>query len=93
MWFIGQALDSYGIKKPVVNGPNMAGGLGFEPRLTESESAVLPLDDPPFVNETWAAVAPNFVLKLEAVAIVWSIVAVCELYVNRLSFFLQSWRL
>src|SRR5579872_1203469 len=26
---------------------NMAGGLGFEPRLAESESAVLPLDDPP----------------------------------------------
>src|SRR6185312_13203517 len=25
----------------------LAGGLGFEPRLTESESAVLPLDDPP----------------------------------------------
>ena len=25
----------------------MAGGLGFEPRLTESESVVLPLDDPP----------------------------------------------
>src|SRR2546430_25328 len=25
----------------------MAGELGFEPRLTESESAVLPLDDPP----------------------------------------------
>src|SRR5205814_6523730 len=25
----------------------MAGGLGFEPRLAESESAVLPLDDPP----------------------------------------------
>src|SRR2546423_6727957 len=25
----------------------VAGGLGFEPRLTESESAVLPLDDPP----------------------------------------------
>lgn len=25
----------------------MAGGRGFEPRLTESESAVLPLDDPP----------------------------------------------
>lgn len=25
----------------------MAGGLGFEPRLTESESAILPLDDPP----------------------------------------------
>lgn len=25
----------------------MAGGLGFEPRLMESESIVLPLDDPP----------------------------------------------
>src|SRR5215510_1368646 len=26
---------------------SMAGGLGFEPRLTESESAVLPLNYPP----------------------------------------------
>ena len=25
----------------------MAGGEGFEPPLAESESAVLPLDDPP----------------------------------------------
>ena len=25
----------------------VAGGRGFEPRLTESESVVLPLDDPP----------------------------------------------
>ncbi len=25
----------------------MAGGNGFEPLLAESESAVLPLDDPP----------------------------------------------
>ncbi len=25
----------------------LAGGLGFEPRPAESESAVLPLDDPP----------------------------------------------
>ncbi len=25
----------------------LVGGLGFEPRLTESESVVLPLDDPP----------------------------------------------
>ncbi len=25
----------------------MVGGLGFEPRQAESESAVLPLDDPP----------------------------------------------
>ena len=28
----------------------LAGGLGFEPRLAESESAVLPLDDPPLKN-------------------------------------------
>src|SRR5215218_2433461 len=28
----------------------LAGGLGFEPRLAESESAVLPLDDPPPVS-------------------------------------------
>jgi hypothetical protein len=27
---------------------SMAGGPGFEPGLTESESVVLPLDDPPF---------------------------------------------
>ena len=26
---------------------SLAGGLGFEPRLEESESSVLPLDDPP----------------------------------------------
>src|SRR6478672_10932091 len=37
----------------------LAGGLGFEPRLTESESAVLPLDDPPTMplkarhNQQW----------------------------------------
>ena len=30
----------------------LAGGLGFEPRLAESEFAVLPLDDPPvFTNQ------------------------------------------
>ena len=39
-------------KPPARAGPSegphgLAGGLGFEPRLTESESAVLPLDDPP----------------------------------------------
>ncbi len=28
----------------------MAGGRGFEPRLTDSESAVLPLDEPPNVR-------------------------------------------
>ena len=27
--------------------PKLAGGQGFEPWLTESESVVLPLDDPP----------------------------------------------
>src|ERR1700722_1338450 len=32
---------------PVQTAAKMAGGLGFEPRLAESESAVLPLDDPP----------------------------------------------
>ena len=34
----------------------MAGGEGFEPPLAESESAVLPLDDPPNFAEnlrTW----------------------------------------
>ena len=28
----------------------LAGGLGFEPRFSESESDVLPLDDPPFAR-------------------------------------------
>src|SRR5471030_1495905 len=30
----------------------LAGGLGFEPRQAESESAVLPLDDPPITRGT-----------------------------------------
>ena len=34
-------------KGPLEAGLGLAGGRGFEPRLTESESAVLPLDDPP----------------------------------------------
>jgi hypothetical protein len=29
----------------------MAGGGGFEPPLAESESAVLPLDDPPKLSQ------------------------------------------
>ena len=33
----------------VIKDLEMVGGLGFEPRLAESESAVLPLDDPPMV--------------------------------------------
>lgn len=41
---------------PVQTRNSLAGGLGFEPRFAESESAVLPLDDPPhfFVQQ------PNF---------------------------------
>ena len=35
------------IKKPPEGGLYMAGGEGFEPPLAESESAVLPLDEPP----------------------------------------------
>lgn len=31
----------------------MAGELGFEPRQTESESGVLPLDDSPITKEDW----------------------------------------
>ena len=31
----------------------LAGGLGFEPRLTESESVVLPLDDLPIVGTSY----------------------------------------
>src|SRR5471030_2115730 len=48
----------------------MAGGLGFEPRLAESESAVLPLDDPPNplplgVLRTPAGFAPSYFLALD----------------------------
>src|ERR1700722_8418346 len=32
---------------PVQTAAKMAGGLGIEPRLAGSESAVLPVDDPP----------------------------------------------
>jgi hypothetical protein len=35
------------IGTPTAKWIEVAGGLGFEPRLAESESAVLPLDDPP----------------------------------------------
>ena len=37
-----------------MSGSELAGGLGFEPRLAESESAVLPLDDPPTGNSKLA---------------------------------------
>ena len=32
----------------ILENRGVAGGPGFEPGLTESESVVLPLDDPPF---------------------------------------------
>ena len=32
----------------------VAGGLGFEPRYSESESDVLPLDDPPTMPRPWS---------------------------------------
>ena len=37
----------------------MVGELGFEPRLTESESAVLPLDDSPLSHHSlWLTQSP-----------------------------------
>ena len=39
-------LSNYAIRNGKSKTGNI-GGLGFEPRLAESESAVLPLDDPP----------------------------------------------
>src|SRR5262249_13806456 len=41
----------------------MAGGLGFEPRLTESESAVLPLNYPPIGKTLSLSVVPGRVLS------------------------------
>lgn len=45
----GQNPGTPDTKRPATRGAGLglAGGRGFEPRLTESESAVLPLDDPP----------------------------------------------
>ena len=34
----------------------VAGGLGFEPRHSDPESDVLPLDDPPEENQRWSRV-------------------------------------
>ena len=39
--------DRFGENLELTQQIQMAGGLGFEPRLTESESAVLPLNYPP----------------------------------------------
>ena len=51
---------------------SVAGGLGFEPRLTESESAVLPLNYPPEFINAINMIAPQFaknrcrILKIDA---------------------------
>ena len=45
----------------------MAGGEGFEPPLAESESAVLPLDDPPgIVNFLTLGVLRSFTCFVQA---------------------------
>ncbi len=57
-------------KGPLEAGLGLAGGRGFEPRLTESESAVLPLDDPPRGDGGWlfsiGSKPPGRSLKLNA---------------------------
>ncbi len=45
----------------------MAGGRGFEPRLTDPESAVLPLDDPPLRHALYHNSAGK--AKIEPIAI------------------------
>src|SRR5262245_8093802 len=52
------------VKKGKHRGKSMAGGLGFEPRLTESESAVLPLNYPP-IGKT-PSLSPRFLLLVSA---------------------------
>jgi hypothetical protein len=48
-------------------GKRLVGGLGFEPRLAESESAVLPLDDPPDRHRGGSFAVPRGVGGLIAV--------------------------
>ncbi len=53
----------------------LAGGLGFEPRLAESESAVLPLDDPPMRAglqrvSGWRVDSPGG-LQVQALVLTW----------------------
>ena len=49
----------------------MAGGLGFEPRLTGPEPVVLPLDDPPVCKPTYYKInfleSRNFVHWLKSI--------------------------
>src|SRR5581483_7503849 len=44
---VGPRASVHGEEWPIRESDQLAGGLGFEPRLTESESAVLPLNYPP----------------------------------------------
>ena len=46
-WLFRNSRDFKISLRATILSEKVAGGLGFEPRLTESESAVLPLDDPP----------------------------------------------
>ena len=74
----------------------MAGGRGFEPLLAESESAVLPLDEPPIIighyvfNLTGITATKkeglvSFSKQLGELNVL-RIVDVCVLYVDRLSY-------
>jgi hypothetical protein len=48
--------------------PDLAGGLGFEPRQPESESGVLPLDDPPITLRQSLQVKGPFCQNRESVS-------------------------
>jgi hypothetical protein len=43
--------ENYLLEYKLLN--NMAGGRGLEPLLAESESAVLPLDEPPVTGQVY----------------------------------------
>jgi hypothetical protein len=76
----GNRTPVYGVRglcpRPLDDGTinNLAGGLGFEPRTTESESVVLPLDDPPalllayvaFLTAEHSLVKVFFVLRISS---------------------------
>ena len=53
--FVASCCDKKSRPEAAKSLKRLAGGLGFEPRLAESESAVLPLDDPPTVSFEAAA--------------------------------------
>ena len=53
------------IKTPEHTCPAVAGGQGFEPRLTDPKSVVLPLDDPPLVVNSLLFVMYTIILRSE----------------------------